>query len=281
MHYHSLGQIPHKRHTQFRKPDGSLYAEELFSTEGFSDVYSLLYHLNPPTMIRQYGEPFSVAPKMITDNQLKPRCLKGFQIPPEDDYLKSRKPVLVNHDCKIILAAPRKSMTDYFFKNADSDEMIFIQNFLQKKGIQAKMIGVDANPKAIAYAKLRCKDHPDFDWICASFQEIKDLNADVIHCSLFAHHFYDRDLIALATLLHTSKIGFIVNDLHRNWLAYHSISILTRLFSKSYLVRNDARLSVAKGFSKTEIEAIFFKPGLSSFFAKWKWAFRWQVVGKI
>jgi homogentisate 1,2-dioxygenase len=77
-------------------------------------------------MIRQYGEPFSVAPKMITDNQLKPRCLKGFQIAPEDDYLKSRKPVLVNHDCKIILAAPRKSMTDYFFKNADSDEMIFI-----------------------------------------------------------------------------------------------------------------------------------------------------------
>ena len=161
------------------------------------------------------------------------------------------------------------------------DGMIFIQNFLRKKGIQAKMIGVDANPKAIAYAKLRCKDHSDFDWICASFQEIKDLNADVIHCSLCAHHFYDRDLIALAKLLHTSKIGFIVNDLHRHWLAYHSISILTRLFSKSYLVRNDARLSVAKGFSKAEIEATFFKPTLTSFFAKWKWAFRWQVVGKI
>ena len=138
MHYHSLGQIPHKRHTQFRKPDGSLYAEELFSTEGFSDVYSLLYHLNPPTMIRQYGEPFSVAPKMITDNQLKPRCLKGFQIAAEDDYLKSRKPVLVNHDCKIILAAPRKSMTDYFFKNADSDEMIFIH---EGSGVLKTMYG--------------------------------------------------------------------------------------------------------------------------------------------
>jgi len=126
MHYYSLGQIPPKRHTQFRQPSGKLYAEELFSTEGFSDVYSLLYHLNPPTMIRQVGEPYSVAPKVITDNQLRPRCLKGFQIAPEDDYLKSRKPVLVNSDCKISLAAPRKSVTEYFFKNADADEMIFI-----------------------------------------------------------------------------------------------------------------------------------------------------------
>jgi homogentisate 1,2-dioxygenase len=138
MHYHSLGQFPKKRHTQFRKPDGSLYAEELFSTEGFSDVYSLVYHLNPPTMIRQVGEPYSVAPKVFTDNQLKPRCLKGFQIQPEDDFLKSRKAVLANSDCKIILAAPRNSMTDYFFKNADSDEMIFVH---EGSGVLKTMYG--------------------------------------------------------------------------------------------------------------------------------------------
>jgi homogentisate 1,2-dioxygenase len=126
MHYYSLGEFPHKRHIQFRKPDGSLYHEELFSTEGFSDVYSTLYHVHPPTQIRQVGEPYSVAPKVFKDNQLKPRCLKGFQVTPEDDYLKSRKAVLVNNDCQIILAAPRKSMTDYFFKNADADEMLFI-----------------------------------------------------------------------------------------------------------------------------------------------------------
>lgn len=126
MHYYSLGQIPPKRHTQFRKPDGSLYHEELFSTEGFSDVYSLLYHCNPPTQIVQVGEPFSIAPRTVHDRQLKHRCLKGFQIHPEDDYLQARKPVLVNNDCKIILAALRKSMTDYFFKNADADEVIFV-----------------------------------------------------------------------------------------------------------------------------------------------------------
>mgnify|MGYP000221112621 FL=1 len=126
MHYYSLGQVPPKRHIQFRKPDGTLYAEELFSTEGFSDVYSLLYHCNPPTQIVQVGEPFSIAPRTVHDRQLKHRCLKGFQIHPENDYLQSRKPVLVNNDCKIILAAPRQSMTDYFFKNADADEVIFV-----------------------------------------------------------------------------------------------------------------------------------------------------------
>jgi homogentisate 1,2-dioxygenase len=126
MHYHSLGQVPPKRHIQFRKPDGGLYHEELFSTEGFSDLHALLYHVNAPTQIVQVGEPYSVAPKLVADKQLKHRSLKGFEVKPEDDYLKSRKPVLVNDDCKIILAAPRKSMTEYFFKNADADECIFI-----------------------------------------------------------------------------------------------------------------------------------------------------------
>ncbi len=126
MHYYSMGDIPPKRHTQFRKPDGSLYHEELFSTEGFSDLYSLLYRCNPPTQIVQVGEPRSVAAEVIHDKQLKHRSLKGFRVAPVDDYLESRKAVLVNSDCKIILAAPRQSMTDYFYKNADADEVIFI-----------------------------------------------------------------------------------------------------------------------------------------------------------
>lgn len=126
MHYYQLGKIPPKRHTQFRKPDGTLYHEQLFSTEGFNDTYSTLYHTNPPTQIRQIGEPYSVAPRTIHDKQLKHRSLRGFDIAPVEEYLESRKPVLVNQDCKIILAAPKKSMTDHFFKNADADEMIFV-----------------------------------------------------------------------------------------------------------------------------------------------------------
>jgi len=138
MHYHSLGQIPPKRHTQFRKPDGSLYHEELFSTEGFSNLHSLVYHANPPTQIVQVGDPYSVAPKVVLDKQLKHRSLKGFQVKPEDDYLKSRKPVLVNNDCKISLAAPRQGTKGYFFKNADADEVIFIH---QGSGTMRSMYG--------------------------------------------------------------------------------------------------------------------------------------------
>jgi homogentisate 1,2-dioxygenase len=126
MHYYSLGQIPLKRHTQFRKSDGSLYQEQLFSTEGFSDLYSLIYHSNPPTQIVQVGDPISVAPKKIHDKQLKHRCLKGFQLTPEKDYLSSRKPVLVNNECYISLAAPESGTGEIFFKNADADEVIFI-----------------------------------------------------------------------------------------------------------------------------------------------------------
>lgn len=126
MHYYTLGQVPQKRHTQFRKPNGELYHEELFSTEGFSDMYSLLYHANAPTQIKQVDDPFSVKPKTVHDKQLKPRCLHGFKITASDDYIKCRKPVLVNNDCSISLAAPTKSMTDYFFKNADADECIFV-----------------------------------------------------------------------------------------------------------------------------------------------------------
>ncbi len=138
MHYYSLGKFPQKRHTQFRKPNGELYHEQLFSTEGFSDLASLLYHCNPPTQIVQVGEPYSVAPKLIHDKQLKHRSLQGFKVAPEDDYLKSRKPVLVNNDCKIVLSAPRKSMTDYYFKNADADEVIFVH---EGSGVLKTMYG--------------------------------------------------------------------------------------------------------------------------------------------
>lgn len=125
-HYHKLGEIPHKRHTQFRKPDGKLYSEQLFSTEGFSSHYSLLYHCHPPTEIIKVDEPYSVAPKVAEEKMLKHRSFIGFNVQPENDYLKSRKPVLVNSDCHIVLAAPRESMDGYFYKNADADEMIFI-----------------------------------------------------------------------------------------------------------------------------------------------------------
>jgi len=124
--YHSLGKIPRKRHIQFRKPDGSLYPEQLFGTVGFDGMYSNIYHENRPTQVREILKQYSVAPKIAQANNIESLRLKGFDVKPEDDYLESRKTVLTNKDCSIILAAPRKSLRDYFYKNTDADELLFI-----------------------------------------------------------------------------------------------------------------------------------------------------------
>ena len=124
--YYKLGDIPHKRHTHFRKPDGSLYSEQLFSTEGFSNDYSLLYHVYPPTQIIKTEKPVNVKPQIAEEAMLKHRSFEAFKIKPQRDFLDSRVPVLVNNDVYLSLAAPQQSITDYFYKNADADELIFI-----------------------------------------------------------------------------------------------------------------------------------------------------------
>lgn len=158
------------------------------------------------------------------------------------------------------------------------DGMIALFEFLKKQGIKAEMIGIDANPNAIAYAKKRCKDYPQFHWIEAPFQDLVLPDADVFHCSLFAHHFYDADLTKLARLFSQAKKGFVVNDLHRHALAYYGIALLTQLFSKSHLVKHDAKLSVAKGFSKSELENCFSSHDFDVEIS-WRWAFRWLTTG--
>lgn len=160
------------------------------------------------------------------------------------------------------------------------DTMIAMQQFLAKKGIKAKMTGIDANPKALDYARKRCKNHPDFEWACLPFQEMAGMKADVFHCSLFAHHFYGQDLETLSSVLKSARLGFVFNDLHRHWLAYHSISLLSRLFSNSYLLRHDSRLSVAKAFSRQDLLTLFGSDSHSQIQIRWQWAFRWLVTGK-
>lgn len=124
--YHKLGNIPPKRHTQFRKPDGSLYAEQLFGTIGFDGMATNSYHEQRPTQVKVIKNQYSVAPKIALKNNIKSYRLKGFQVKPEHDYLESRKTVLINSDCAIILAAPKQSTQNYFYKNTDADELIFI-----------------------------------------------------------------------------------------------------------------------------------------------------------
>ncbi|MEN9323659.1 MAG: hypothetical protein RIT03_1707 [Bacteroidota bacterium] len=124
--YHKLGSIPAKRHTIFKKPTGEFYYEQLFGTEGFHGHSSLSYHVHRPTQVKEIKASYSVEPKIAIDKNIKSLLLKGFELKPALDFLQSRKPLLVNSDCTIGLAAPQESLTDYFYKNADADELIFI-----------------------------------------------------------------------------------------------------------------------------------------------------------
>lgn len=124
--YHQLGKIPHKRHTTFKKPSGGYYYEQLFGTEGFSGMSSLLYHVERPTQVKAILKSRDVQPKAAVDKNITSRMLKGFDLKPTDDLLDSRVPVLFNSDVHISLAAPKKSLRDYFYKNADADEVIFV-----------------------------------------------------------------------------------------------------------------------------------------------------------
>lgn len=124
--YHTLGRIPKKRHTTFKKEDGSLYQEELFGTAGFAGMSSLIYHLYPPTVVSEIKRGADVSPKIAIDKNMKAMSFKGFSLQPEQDFLDSRKTLFANNDLHIGLAAPKEFSKNYFYRNSDADEMLFI-----------------------------------------------------------------------------------------------------------------------------------------------------------
>lgn len=124
--YHKLGEFPQKRHVVFQSKENKHRYEQLFGTEGFSGFSSLLYHVHRPTQVKEVLRSYDVTPKIAIEKNIKALLLKGFDIKPTSDFLDSRKTVLMNNDCLIGLAAPQHSMKNYFYKNADADEMIFV-----------------------------------------------------------------------------------------------------------------------------------------------------------
>lgn len=137
MRYHQAGKIPQKRHTVFKSDEGKFYYEQLFGTEGFHGISSLLYHIHRPTQIKTISEPKDVTPKIAVEKNVTPRMLKGMQVTAEDDFLDSRKILMLNNDLKMGLAKPRKSMS-YYYKNAECDELLFVH---EGSGILKTFVG--------------------------------------------------------------------------------------------------------------------------------------------
>ena len=125
-HYKTLGTIPHKRHTVFRQENGELYHEQLFGTIGFDGMSSLLYHVHPPTKVNDILGSRDVSPKVSVEKNMQMRAFKGFDVPVVDDLIDSRVPVLTNKDVTLYLSRPKNLSQEYFYKNVDADEVIFI-----------------------------------------------------------------------------------------------------------------------------------------------------------
>ena len=128
--YHALGNIPHKRHTIHKSPEGNHYYEQLFGTVGFDGMSSLLYHVHRPTQVKEIVGAKDVTPKVAIEKNMRALRLHGFNVAPVADHLESRKAILVNSDVSIILSAPTAKKVEYFYKNADCDEMIFILSLI-------------------------------------------------------------------------------------------------------------------------------------------------------
>lgn len=148
-------------------------------------------------------------------------------------------------------------------------------------GIPMKLIGIDANPNIIAYAREKSTGYPElaFEAMNVLSAEFAALRYDIIAGTLFFHHFDDATLEKLLPqLVRQSRIGVVINDIHRHPIAYHSIRLLTRLFSRSEMVRYDAPLSVRRSFRREDWERLFTHAGLSTYRLRWKWAFRWKIL---
>lgn len=151
------------------------------------------------------------------------------------------------------------------------------------KGIQFELYGIDANPNIVSYAQNNCTGYDNIHLECIDIHsdEFKNREFDVVVSSLFFHHFHENELIDLLRALEAQvSMGLIINDLHRNWMAYYSIKWITALFSKSKMVQYDAPLSVLRGFNKKELERIMKNTRYQVTVFQWKWAFRWLIVAQ-
>jgi 2-polyprenyl-3-methyl-5-hydroxy-6-metoxy-1,4-benzoquinol methylase len=162
------------------------------------------------------------------------------------------------------------------------DNLNAIYKWSSKKKIEVGFIGIDIKKECIDFA---IEQYPNLHatWIVSDYEKTNFATElpDVIFSSLFCHHFTEAELIKmLQWMKQNCRQGFFINDLHRNKMAYYSIKWLTHFFSDSYLVKNDAPLSVARGFTKKEWQQLFSKAGITKYLIKWKWAFRHLIIYK-
>lgn len=181
---------------------------------------------------------------------------------------------------KLLISQPNKVWHIADLGCGSGEMLKKIAGFARKNKIKLICSGFDANPHIVNYAEEHCSTFPEINFHSENIlsEEFKGRSFDIILCTLFLHHFNDEVLVNLFWQFNNQCEKLIINDLHRNWFAYYSIKWITRLFSRSAMVQNDACLSVWRGFKKHDLENILLKAQITHYQLNWRWAFRWKIV---
>lgn len=179
-----------------------------------------------------------------------------------------------------------KNRSEHNFTIADlgcggGDILKLIAKWARKKKLALQMTGIDANPNIVVYAEKNTAAYHEIKYEVVNIfsEEFRQQQFDIVLATLFTHHFTNEELVHLfKSLSRQARIGIVINDLHRHWFAYHSIKWLTYFFSKSYMVKTDAPLSVLRAFHKNELETILKEAGITNYTLIWRWAFRWELI---
>ena len=225
---------------------------------------------------------------MFKERSKKKELLDEDHIPSNDLFRNLKELDFINHwlgGYNISFSALKKIIKPgQNYKLVDigcggGDTLKRINNWDKKNKKQLDLIGVDLKPVCIAYAETNLNNN-NIRFICDDYRNVFQHvdHVDIIHACLFCHHLTDVELIDLVKFAMRNHAILVINDLERNPLAYYSIKLLTKLFSRSYLVKNDAPLSVLRGFKKKEWLAILEKSGAERFILHNKWAFRHEII---
>ena len=180
-----------------------------------------------------------------------------------------------------IIAGEKKEISVCEIGCGGGDNLRSLMKWCMQSGRNLSCIGIDINTNCIAFARKN-EVMGNVEFISSDYKEaVLTTRPDIIFCSLFTHHFPEKELTEMMQWMSkNSVLGFFINDLHRHPLAYYFIKFATKIFSSSYLVKNDAPLSVLRGFTKKEWKVILQSAGITNYTIKWKWAFRHLVIVK-
>ncbi|NOW96648.1 methyltransferase domain-containing protein [Mucilaginibacter sp. SG564] len=161
------------------------------------------------------------------------------------------------------------------------DALIAIAKWGAKNNLKLNLTGIDAAPTAVNFARRESVAFSNIDYVQADVITDTDLipTCDIVISSLFTHHFDDERWVRLIKNMQASaRKGIIITDLHRHWVLYYAIIVITHVFTRSKMARNDGPLSVKRAFKKAELVNLLKNAGIDNYNLTWHWPFRWQLI---